>query len=148
MGKTYCPLCLSGAIQKAKDSESPPQFRTPWPPPAPKYGDRRRYPRKDTSVPAELWVYADGGGRYDFGKAILTNVSLSGALLRALIFAHQSLPAQPHTIGIRLLEGRAKDLEILGRPVRLARTPGGGLEVAIEFLRVEEAQLRELRKIV
>jgi len=112
-----------------------------------KHDHRRRHERKTTAIAVELSIYVKAGELYDRGKALLANVSLSGALLGAIVLPRMTTPVAPHTIGIRLLEGPAKDLEIIGHPVRLVHARGG-LEVAIEFLRTEDAQLRRLRKII
>jgi hypothetical protein len=76
-------------------------------------------------------------------------VSLSGALLTAVVLPQQSIPLRPHTIGIRMLDGVLKGIEIMGRPVRLAHSgQGQGMNLAVEFLRSEEVKLRKLRKVL
>ena len=61
----------------------------------------------------------------------------------------QSIPLRPHTIGIRMLDGALKGVEIMARPIRLAHSGQGmGMNLAIEFLRTEEVKLRKLRKIL
>lgn len=145
--KNYCAACMAKAIKRARNPETAPDLRTPRPHPPMKHENRRRHERKPTSIAVELSIYLNKGELYDRGKALLANVSLSGALLGALVLSYKSIPVAPHTIGIRLLEGPAKDLEIHGRPVRLVHAPGG-FEVAIEFEKTEDAQLRQLRKII
>lgn len=112
-----------------------------------KYDHRRRYERREVSVTVELSIQLNNGELYDSGKALLLDVSLSGVRLGALVLPKMSLPMASHTIGIRLLEGPAKDLKVLGRLVRLIHARAG-LEVAIEFVETNEVQLRKLRRIV
>ena len=139
LGKVYCPACTAAAIKRSRNPGVPPDFRTPPP--------WRRHERKTLWVAVELSIYLESGELYDRGAASLANVSLSGALLRALVLPQRSFPSALHTIGIRLLEGPAKNLEIVGRPVRLVEAPSG-LELAVEFLETKEPQLQALRKIV
>jgi transcriptional regulator with XRE-family HTH domain len=112
-----------------------------------KHDHRRRHERKSTAIAVELLIYLKEGQLYDSGTAILRNVSLSGALLGALVLPQKSIPVQLKAIGIRALEGPLKDVEILGRPVRLVHAKEG-VEIAIEFMKTEDAQLKQLRKIV
>jgi transcriptional regulator with XRE-family HTH domain len=107
----------------------------------------RKNPRKEVSVPLEVSIYLDGGRLFDRGTAQMRNVSLSGAVLSGIILPQQSMPLQPHTIGIRLLEGPLKGTEIMGRPVRFTRVTEG-LALAIEFLESQQVDLKRLRKIV
>jgi hypothetical protein len=65
------------------------------------------------------------------------------------VLPQQSIPLRPHTIGIRMLDGALKGVEIMGRPIRLAHSGvGQGMNLAIEFLRTEEVKLKKLRKIL
>lgn len=112
-----------------------------------KYDHRRRHERKKVSLPVELSIYLKDGEFYASGKALLLDVSPSGALLGALVLRQMSMPLAPHTIGIRFLEGLAKGLEILGRPVRLVYARAG-LEVAIEFVETMDTHLKALRTIM
>lgn len=112
-----------------------------------KHSHKRVHARRDVALPLELTIYTADGTLFDRGTAVVKNISLSGALLSALVLPRQSFPLVPHTIGIRLLEGPLKDVEILSRPVRFAPR-AEGLDLAVEFLRTEDSKLRALRKIV
>jgi hypothetical protein len=112
-----------------------------------KHQHKRGAPRKAVAIPLELSIYNSDGTLYDKGAAIMKDVSLSGALLSAVVLPQQSIPLRPHTIGIRMLDGALKGVEILGHPVRLAHT-GPSMNLAIEFLRSEEVKLRKLKKIL
>jgi hypothetical protein len=111
-----------------------------------KHNHRRERPRKDVIVPVEMTVYLATGRLYTRGKAVLRNVSLSGAVLSGFVLQNRSVPLEPHTIGVKLLDGPLKGLEILGSPVRLTRNPAG-FGLAIEFMRSQSADLRLLAKI-
>jgi hypothetical protein len=114
-----------------------------------KYHHKRGSNRKSMPVPLELSIYNSDGTLFDKGAAIIKDVSLSGALLTAVVLPQQSIPLRPHTLGIRMLDGALKGVEIMARPIRLAHSgQGQGMNLAIEFLRTEEVKLRKLRKIL
>jgi transcriptional regulator with XRE-family HTH domain len=112
-----------------------------------KHGHRRQHPRKEASISVELSIYMSDGSLFDRGSAVMKDVSLSGALLSAMIMPLHGLPLKPHTLGLRLLDGDLKGLEIIGRPVRFTSN-GGVINLAIEFLKTEDVKVQELRKIV
>ena len=147
--KHYCARCMAAAVKRSKKQAAPsPAFQTPPPRPlSVPERSRRRHERKECSVPVELSVYLENGQLYDRGNAVLWNVSLSGALLRALVLPEKALPLEPHEIGIRLLDGVLKDFHILGRPVRLVHSEDG-IHLAIEFTKTEEAQMKQLRQLL
>jgi hypothetical protein len=48
-----------------------------------------------------------------------------------------------------MLDGALKGVEILARPIRLAHAGQNmGMNLAVEFLRTEEAKLKKLRKVL
>ena len=67
--------------------------------------------------------------------------------MTGLVLPLQAIPTQPHTLGIRPLEGPLKDIKIMGRPVSL-RSEGSGINLAIEYMPTERAKVKQLRKIV
>ena len=141
---------MAAAVKRSKRKHAPrsPVFQTPPPRPlSMPEQSRRRHERKECSIPVELSVYLENGQLYDRGNAVLWNVSLSGALLRALVLPEKALPLEPHHIGIRLLDGVLKDFHILGRPVRLVHSEDG-LHLAIEFAKTEPAEITQLRKLL
>jgi len=147
--KHYCSKCMAAAVARSKQKETSPSstFQTPSPVPIRTHGGRRRHERKECSMRVELSIYLPGGRLFDRGEAVLWNISLSGALLRALLLPRKSLPVEPHLIGIRVLEGPLQSLEVQGRPVRFVHSEDG-LHLAIEFVKTQEAQLRLLRNFV
>lgn len=113
-----------------------------------KHQHRRGNPRKTVEMPLELSIYLPDGSLFDRGNAVMRDISLSGALLSGIVIPEKKgIPLQPHTLGIRLLEGPLKDLDIRSRPVRFVQR-GPAIELAIAFERVEDAARKLLRKIV
>lgn len=108
-----------------------------------KYQHRRRHPRKQMELPLELKVYTPDGALHDRGRALLRDLSLCGALLSALVLRRRTLPLGPCQMAIRPSKGPAKDVEILGRPVRIIHAPEG-TNLGIEFFEAEEAKARRL----
>jgi hypothetical protein len=161
--RNYCDKCMALAVQKSRREHAPSQdfvtpraihprsLHDPTPriaePAAAAHRHRRGHERKETSIAVELSIYLRDGRLHDRGRAVLRDVSLSGALLGALVLPQKTIPVEPHTVGIRVLEGSLKDFEILGRPVRFVHLDDG-IRLAIEFVKIEEAHLVQLRKIV
>jgi transcriptional regulator with XRE-family HTH domain len=113
-----------------------------------KFNHRRAHPRKATTLPLEISIYLEDGSLFDRGSGVMKNVSLSGALLSGLVLPLRSLPVRPHTIGLRMIDGPLKGVEIKGKPIRFSHGPEG-MSLAVEFIRTEEVDLVEkLRKIV
>jgi len=113
-----------------------------------KFQHHRGHPRKSADLPLELSIYLADGTLFDRGQAIMKDVSLTGALLSGVILTgEKGIPLQPHTIGIRLQDGPLQDLEIKSRPVRFMER-AGVMHLAVEFEKIEEAGLKQLRKIV
>jgi len=112
-----------------------------------KHPHHRDHRRKQVALPLELTVYLENGVVFDRGTAILLDISLSGALLSAIVLPQHAIPLTPHTIGLRMLEGPLKDLEIIGRPVRFSNA-GPSINLAVEFLKTEDAKIDRLRKLV
>src|SRR5438874_2731658 len=90
-----------------------------------KHQHRRQHPRRSADFPLELSIYLADGTLFDRGQAVMRDVSLSGALLSGIILTpDKGIPLRPHSIGIRLLDGPLKDLEIRSRPVRFLGREG------------------------
>lgn len=108
-----------------------------------KHEHRRRHVRKGLDLAVELSIYGNGGELYDRGSAVLRDVSLSGGLLEALALPRHSLPIEPCLIGIKLLAGPLKDVELRGKPVRFVHG-AAGINLAVEFLDQEQAKAAKL----
>jgi hypothetical protein len=58
-------------------------------------------------------------------------------------------PAPPYDRHPACWTARSKGVEILARPIRLAHAgQNQGMNLAVEFLRTEEAKLKKLRKVL
>ncbi len=113
-----------------------------------KHQHRREHRRRPADFRLELSIYLADGTLFVRGTAVMRDLSLSGALLsRMRLSATSGIPLEPHTIGLRLLEGPLKDLELQSRPVRFLQRKGV-ICLAVAFERVQEAALRRLQKIV
>jgi len=108
-----------------------------------KHAHRRADARKDSSLPVELTIYNSDGSVFDRGTAIARNVSLSGALLTAMVLPQCALPLKACTIGMRGLDGALEGLEIVGRPVRM-KGGEGDFNLALEFLSAERPKAKRL----
>ena len=111
-----------------------------------KHPHRRRHPRKAVEVAIQMTIYRTDGTVFSSGQATLKEVSLSGAILSAMVQSHPAVPLAPHTIGIHPLSGEMKGVEVRGRLVRFFHEDNG-LSLAIEFLTTESAARKWLRKI-
>lgn len=113
-----------------------------------KHHHRRADPRKPVEVPLELSIYLADGRLFERGNAVMRDVSLSGAILSGIVLLEKKgIPLEPHSIGIRLLAGPLKDIEIRSKPVRFL-VRDFGIDLAIAFERVEEKARKLLRKII
>jgi transcriptional regulator with XRE-family HTH domain len=112
-----------------------------------KFQHRRRHPRKRASIPLELSIYSAEGVLEQKGSAIIQDLSLNGAQLGGIVLPQQVIPIRPHFIGIRLLDGPLKEVELRCRLVRFLETQRG-FDIGVEFLNVQKLDLRMLRKLV
>jgi hypothetical protein len=110
-----------------------------------KHSHLRRDERRNPMIPVEFSVYRPDGALYDRGTAVVRNLSVSGALLIALVLSRQAIPLTPHTIGLRPLGTPAPMPELLGRAVRFDYA-GSSLGLAVEFLKGQEAVATEIRR--
>jgi hypothetical protein len=147
LGKDYCPKCMAETIERSKVPGAPPEFRTPLPRPPERRPDRRRHERRSVPMTLEVSVYLSGRLLYTRGGAQLENVSLSGALLGSCLFPDRPLPKPPYTIGMRFLEGEARGLELVGRPLRIAESPSG-MSIALHFQGMSEKDRSALGRIL
>lgn len=112
-----------------------------------KFKHARRHPRKKVSIPLELSIYRIDGSLEQRGTAVVQDLSLSGAQLSGIVLPDQSVPLRPHVIGIRVLDGPLKDVELRCRPVRFMATEQG-FDLGVEFLGLQKTELRALRKVL
>ena len=110
-----------------------------------KYAHRRRFPRKDNSLGAEIYVYHKDGSLYDQGVATIRDISLGGARLSDVALPTGSLPVTPFTVGIRPMQKPVDDIEIQGHIVRL--TANGASIFGVQFGKLEVTIEKKLRRI-
>jgi len=112
-----------------------------------KFRHERRHPRKQVSLPVDLSLYGPDGALLQQGTAQIRDLSLSGAQLRGILLPQQVIPIGPHEIGLRVLTGILQGIELRCRTVRFL--PGDlGYDLGVEFLNLQQAQRKLLRKIV
>ncbi|MFH1022197.1 MAG: PilZ domain-containing protein [Planctomycetota bacterium] len=92
----------------------------------------RRHVRNDMRVPVRVRLM-QGGRRLDEGRAILSDVSFSGALLSDIQFPRNKLPLGPFEFLIKIIEGDYTGIEARAKPVRFSETPWG---FGVEFVDV------------
>jgi transcriptional regulator with XRE-family HTH domain len=109
-----------------------------------KYQHRRRHPRREVSLGAEICIYRGGGEVYDQGMATIRDISLCGARITDLALPRGSFPLDAFRIGLRPMQKPAEGVEIPGRIVRIhaEKSPAFG----VEFAPLEPALERKLRR--
>jgi transcriptional regulator with XRE-family HTH domain len=110
-----------------------------------KYQHRRRHPRRETSIGAELYVYHRDGSLYDQGVATIRDISLCGARISDVTLPLGTFPVEPFRIGIRPMEKPADDIEIPGQIVRFHMN--GHASFGIEFQKLDSTLEKKLRRI-
>ncbi|HLY11909.1 MAG TPA: PilZ domain-containing protein [Planctomycetota bacterium] len=110
-----------------------------------KYAHRRRFPRKDISLGAELYVYHKDGSLYDQGVATIRDISLGGARITDVTLPTGSLPVTPFTVVIRPMEKPIDDIEIQGHIVRLHAN--GSTNFGVQFGKMDGSIEKKLRRI-
>jgi transcriptional regulator with XRE-family HTH domain len=108
-----------------------------------KFHHRRRHPRKEVAIGAEIRIVKPDGSVHDTGSATIRDLSLSGAKLADVQLPKGTLPAGPFTVTLRTT-GR-EDIELAGRVVRFQSDVGA---YGIQFSRIEGAGLRRLGKLI
>ena len=93
----------------------------------------RRWARRDVDVPSKIDLILDKGGKYTTGKAVVKNISLSGALLTDISLQKSSLPIKRFTIHLSFNLKTYKGLGAIARPVHFG-DPGREFELGIEFV--------------
>jgi len=110
-----------------------------------KYQHRRRHPRKELSLGAELYIYHRDGSIFDQGVATIRDISLCGAKITDVTLPLGTLPVEAFTVGIRPMEKPVDDLEIPGKIVRYHQN--GLPSYGVEFPKLESALEKKLRRI-
>ena len=75
--------------------------------------------RKDTDIDAEIAIILADGTRLVEGRAKVSNVSPSGALLTGLKLEGQGLPTEPFTLELKMTSGGYEGIQFQCKPIRL-----------------------------
>jgi transcriptional regulator with XRE-family HTH domain len=110
-----------------------------------KYSHRRRHPRKDVALGAELYIYQKDGSLYDQGVATIRDISLSGARISDVTLPLGNIPVEPFTVGLRPMQKPVDGIEIPGRIVRIHAN--GVTHYGIQFQKVDSALEKKLRRV-
>ena len=110
-----------------------------------KYQHRRRHPRREVALGAELSIYGKDGRLFDQGVATIRDISLCGARITDIALPLGSLPVEPFTIALRPMQKPVDDLELQGQIVRIHSN--GSPSFGIQFASVDSTAERKLRRI-
>jgi transcriptional regulator with XRE-family HTH domain len=110
-----------------------------------KYQHRRRHPRREVALGAELSIYAKDGRLFDQGVATIRDISLCGARISDVALPLGSLPVEPFTIALRPMQKPVDDLELQGQIVRIHGN--GTMCYGIQFAAVDSTVEKKLRRI-
>ena len=111
-----------------------------------KYVHRRRFPRREVSIAAEIAVIAKDGSVYDNGVATIKDISQCGAKVSDVALPQGSLPVEAFTITLRPMAEPLEALEIPGRIVRLYTN--GSTSFGIDFQKLDSAAAKKLKRLV
>ena len=110
-----------------------------------KYQHRRRHPRKEMAVGAELCIYHKDGSVYDQGVATIRDISLCGARISDVTLPMGTLPVEAFTVGLRPMQKPVDDIEIPGMIVRYHFN--GVPSYGVEFRKLESPLEKKVRRI-
>jgi len=111
-----------------------------------KFHHRRRHPRRDVSIDAEICVYRKDGSVYDRGVATIRDLSVAGARVSQVKLPSGTLPAEPFSVALRPLVKPLEEVYLPGQVVRLEAN--GGMAYGIRFENVEAHGLKRLGKYI
>jgi len=109
-----------------------------------RHAHRRTCSRKQVKIQADVVFYLEDGSLFDRGKAIVREISLSGALLSDVTLPRRVFPAAPFRAVLRIRIGKSH--EVAGRVVRLLH--GAGLQLGIKFVELAPAARAALTKLL
>jgi transcriptional regulator with XRE-family HTH domain len=109
-----------------------------------KFQHRRRHPRREISVGAEISIYHRDGSLYDQGVATIRDISLCGARVTDVTLPLGSLPVEPFSVGLRPMQRPVDDLEIPGKIVRIH--PTETVSYGIDFSEADQTLQGRLRR--
>lgn len=110
-----------------------------------KFRHRRRYPRRDVSVDAQIAIHRADGSLYDQGTATIRDISAGGACLSDITLPQGNIPLEAFTIRVRPAAKTLEEMELPGRVVRLMTDEGVGFGVSFDS--IDSAVQRRLLKL-
>ncbi len=110
-----------------------------------KYQHRRRHPRTELALGAEIYIYHKDGSVYDQGVATIRDLSLCGARISDVTLPLGTLPVEAFTVGLRPMQKPVDDIEIPGMIVRYHLN--GSATYGVEFHKLETGLEKKLRRI-
>ncbi len=93
--------------------------------------------RRKVGLPVIFKIILEDGKIFDRGKAVLRNISSSGALMEDLELDRDAIPASPFKISFKVIEGIYEGIEALCEPIRYIFRPRTGLGLRFEMLSVQ-----------
>ena len=110
-----------------------------------KYQHRRRHPRKEVALGAEISIFGKDGRLFDQGVATIRDISLCGARISDLALPLGSIPVEPFTVSLRPMQKPIEDLELPGQIVRI--NSSSTVSYGIEFRSLESGTEKKLRRL-
>jgi transcriptional regulator with XRE-family HTH domain len=110
-----------------------------------KHQHRRRFPRREVAIGAELSIFQKDGTIHDQGVATIRDISVCGARVSDVALRQGTFPASPFTVALRPMEKSLDGVEIRGHVVRVqAEGPFG---YGINFEKPEPGIEKKIRRI-
>lgn len=105
---------------------------------------RREFDRKPANLKARIRLCLKNNDHFDSGHAVIENISPTGALLKKVSLPKRTLPLDPFTVDLTILQGRLKGVQAKGEVVRFA----GSHNMGMRFTEVDKASHKKLAQSV
>lgn len=109
-----------------------------------KFHHRRRHPRKEVSIDADIAVVLEDGAVFDEGAATIRDLSQGGARITDVTLSRGKIPVSPFSVRLRPRVKPLEDLELSGRIVRF--DPAAPFGFGVAFGELNPGVLRKLRR--
>lgn len=107
---------------------------------------RRKYERIKVNIPAEIIIKSLNKNRiFDKGKITIKDLSESGTFITNIKLNKNCLPAEPFICELRIFEGKFKDINLKGEPVRIGNN--GDLYLGLALTDVPEEYRRRIAAV-
>lgn len=91
----------------------------------------REHSRRKVNIPATVEILLGSGRVFTTGKAMVRDISFTGALIAKMVLKKRVLPAENFRIRIRMSHPNHKGIGALCKPVRFG--VGKDFEIGVEF---------------